>query len=154
VADTLKMDERDIRDGLLSVRQGKTGAKRRIEIAGELKVVIDRIAARKAGMKVRSTRLVVIDSGQPLTYSMLRGGFDLAREKAGIDKADFQIRDLRAKAVTDKEESTGNIRETMDQLGHTTVVMTEHYIRNRKGKKVTSTKYELRQNSKIAAIKN
>lgn len=140
VADTLKMDERDIRDGLLSVRQGKTGAKRRIEIAGELKVVIDRIAARKAGMKVRSTRLVVIDSGQPLTYSMLRGGFDLAREKAGIDKADFQMRDLRAKAATDKEESTGNIREAMDQLGHTTVVMTEHYIRNRKGKKVTSTK--------------
>jgi len=49
------------------------------------------------------------------------------------------MRDFRAKAATDKEESTGNIREAMDQLGHTTVVMTEHYIRNRKGKKVTST---------------
>jgi len=28
----------------------------------------------------------------------------------------------------------------MDQLGQTTVVMTEQYIRNRKGKKVKSTK--------------
>jgi hypothetical protein len=99
VADTLKIDERDVRDGLLSVRQGKTGAKGRIEIAGELKVVIVRTAARKAGMKVLSTRLAVIDCGQPLSYSMLRGGFDLAREKAGIDKDDLQMRDLRAKQL-------------------------------------------------------
>jgi hypothetical protein len=35
------MDERDIKDGKLSVQQGKTGAKRRIEIIGELKIVID-----------------------------------------------------------------------------------------------------------------
>lgn len=39
IADTLKMDERDIKDRKLSVQQGKTGAKRRIEIIGELKVV-------------------------------------------------------------------------------------------------------------------
>jgi integrase len=140
VADTLKMDERHIKDGLLWVLQGKTGAKRRIEIAGELEVVIDRILARKDGMKLRTSRLVVIDSGQPLTYSMLRGRFDKAREAAGIAKSEFQIRDLRAKAATDKEESTGNIREARDQLGHTTVTMTEQYIRNRKGKRVTSTK--------------
>jgi len=75
-----------------------------------------------------------------MTSRTLRTRFDKAREDAGIDKAHFQMRDLRAKAATDKEESTGNIREAMDQLGHTTVVMTEHYIRNRKGKKVTSTK--------------
>lgn len=140
IADTLKMDERDIRDGKLAVRQGKTGAKRRIEIIGELKVVIDRILARKSGHKIRSTRLVVMDSGQPMTPSMLRKRFDDAREAAGIPKAEFQMRDLRAKAATDKEESTGNIREARDQLGHTTVGMTEQYIRMRKGKKVTPTK--------------
>ncbi|NUU35171.1 tyrosine recombinase XerC [Pseudomonas sp. C2B4] len=140
VADTLKMDERDIKDGKLSVQQGKTGAKRRIEIIGELKIVIDRIMARKAGHKIRSTRLVVIDSGQPMTTSMLRKRFDDAREAAGIPKAEFQMRDLRAKAATDKEESTGSIREARDQLGHTTVGMTEQYIRMRKGLKVTPTK--------------
>lgn len=140
IADTLKMDERDIRDGKLAVRQGKTGVKRRIEIIGELKVVIDRIMARKNGHKIRSTRLVVMDSGQPMTPSMLRKRFDDAREAAGIPKAEFQMRDLRAKAATDKEESTGNIREARDQLGHTTVGMTEQYIRMRKGKKVTPTK--------------
>ncbi|WP_223504876.1 tyrosine recombinase XerC [Pseudomonas sp. BF-R-24] len=125
IADTLKMDERDIRDGQLAVQQGKTSAKRRIEIVGELKVVIDRILARKAGYKIRSTRLVVMENGQPMTTSMLRKRFDDAREAAGIEKSDFQMRDLRAKAATDKEESTGNIRAARDQLGHTTVGMTE-----------------------------
>jgi integrase len=137
---TLKMDERDIRDGQLAVQQGKTSVKRRIEIVGELKSVIERIMARKAGYKIRSTRLVVMENGQPMTTSMLRKRFDDAREAAGIEKADFQMRDLRAKAATDKEESTGNIRAARDQLGHTTVGMTEQYIRMRKGMKVTPTK--------------
>jgi len=50
------------------------------------------------------------------------------------------MRDLRAKAGTDKAESSGDIMQARDQLGHTTVVMTEQYIRNRMGKKVTPTK--------------
>ncbi|WP_455884699.1 tyrosine-type recombinase/integrase [Pseudomonas spelaei] len=140
IADTLKMDERDIRDDRLAVKQGKTNAKRRIEITGELKVVIDRIMARKNGHKIRTSRLIVMDNGQPMTSSMLRGRFDAAREAAGVQKGDFQMRDLRAKAGTDKAESSGDILQARDQLGHTTVVMTENYIRKRIGKKVTPTR--------------
>lgn len=140
VADTLKMDERDIRNGQLFVQQNKTSAKRRIEIIGQLKEVVERIMARKARYKVRSTRLVVMENGQPMTVSMLRGRFDAARLAAGIEKSEFQMRDLRAKAATDKEESTGSIRDARDQLGHTTVGMTEQYIRRRKGLKVLPTK--------------
>jgi len=140
VTDTLKMDERQIRDGHLEITQGKTGTKRRIAITGDLKALLDRIAQRKSGYKVRSTRLVVLESGQPMTYSTLRSRFDLAREKAGVGKAEFQLRDLRAKAGTDKAESSGDILKARDQLGHTTVVMTEQYIRARRGKAVTPTK--------------
>lgn len=140
VADTLKMDVRDIRDGFLHVTQGKTGVKRRIEIVGALKGLLDRISQRKACYKIHSTRLVVMESGQAMTKHMLRGRFDLAREAAGIDKATFQMRDLRAKAGTDKAESSGDIRQAQKQLGHTTVVMTEAYIRERKGDKTTPTK--------------
>lgn len=50
------------------------------------------------------------------------------------------MRDLRAKAGTDKAESIGYILQAKDQLRHTAVAMTEHYIRKRKGKKITSTK--------------
>jgi integrase len=75
-----------------------------------------------------------------MTTGMLRKRFDDAREDASIPKADFQMRDLRAKTATDKEELTGNIRVARDQPGHTTVGMTEQYIRMHKGMKVTPTK--------------
>lgn len=130
----------DIRDGRLAVQQGKTKAKRRIEITGELKIVLDRIMARKDSHQFRSTRLIVLEDGTPLTVAMLRRRFDLAREAAGVKKADFQMRDLRAKAGMEKFEASGDILQARDQLGHTTVVMTEHYIRNRIGKKVSPTK--------------
>ena len=140
VTDTRLMDERDVRNGQIWVLQGKTKAKRRIEIIGELKTLIDRIMARKAGHKVRSTRLIVTEDGTPMSAQMLRGRFDLAREKAEVPKSKFQMRDLRAKAGTDKAETSGDIMQARDQLGHTTVVMTEQYIRDRKGKKVTPTR--------------
>ncbi|WP_397386833.1 tyrosine-type recombinase/integrase [Pseudomonas caricapapayae] len=124
-----------IRDGRLWVQQSKTNAKRRIEITGELKVVIDRIMTRKEGHRIRTSRLIVMDNGQPMTSSMLRGRFDAAREAAGVEKGEFQMRDLRAKAGTDKAESSGDILQARDQLGHTTVVMTENYIRKRIGKR-------------------
>ena len=140
VADTLRMDERDVRDGFLQVAQAKTGAKRRIEVSGELEALLARIAARKAGLVVRSTRLVIGENGQPLTYSMLQGAFYRAREAAKIEPKAFQFRDLRAKAGTDKADSAGDIRQAQQQLGHTTVAMTEHYVRQRRGAKVTPTK--------------
>ena len=59
-------------------------------------------------------------------------------EKAGL--AGTQFRDLRAKAGTDKAQNTGDIRQAPKQLGHSTVVMTEHYVRRRHGEKVAPTK--------------
>ena len=139
VADTRRMDQRDIREGFLHVKQGKTGAKRRIEIVGGLAALLDRITARKAAYKVHSTRLIVDELGQPLTEYGLRNRFYVAREAAGIEMKAFQFRDLRAKAGTDKTDAT-DIREAQMQLGHTTVTMTEHYVRKRRGDKVTPTK--------------
>ncbi len=139
-ADMLKMTEHDIQDGLLIVKQGKTGVKLRISIEGELRDLIARIMVRKSTYKIRSLYLIVDNSGQKISASALRGHFDRAREIAGIKKADFQFRDLRGKAATDKTESSGDIRQAQKQLGHTTVTMTEHYVRGRKGDKVTPTK--------------
>ncbi|QKM50202.1 hypothetical protein B7760_04263 [Burkholderia glumae] len=46
----------------------------------------------------------------------------------------------QAKAGTDKTDSTGDIRQAQKQLGHTTIGMTEHYVRNRRGDKVKPTR--------------
>ena len=139
-ADVLKMAETDIRDGSLCVTQQKTKAKLRISIEGELAELIARITTRKSAFKVRTLPLIVDDHGQRFTYSMLRTAFDAARKAAGIDKINFQFRDLRAKAATDKTESSGDMHQAQKQLGHSTIGMTEHYIRDRKGEKVTPTK--------------
>jgi integrase len=74
-----------------------------------------------------------------LTYDMLRNRFDDARERAGVDKALFQFRDLRAKAATDADEASGT-RTAQAILGHITEAMTAHYILHRVGKKVRSVR--------------
>ena len=140
LSDMLKMRETDIIDGAIQVTQEKTNKKLRINIEGELSALINKILARKSKYKIRSLYLIVDETGQRFTYSMLRGQFDKARQEAGISKESFQFRDLRAKAGTDKAESSGDIRQAQKQLGHTTVTMTEHYVRGRKGDKVTPTK--------------
>lgn len=95
-ADVLKFKRDDIRDGALFVAQNKTGAKRAIEIVGELAQVLDRIAARKR--ERLSAFLIQDDNGRPLSMLALRGRFDKARKPAGLA---FQFRDIRAKAASD-----------------------------------------------------
>ncbi|TFW35840.1 hypothetical protein E4O92_01125 [Massilia horti] len=65
--------------------------------------------------------------------------FNIARALAIAQNPDmvvaireFQFRDLRAKAGTDKEEQQG-MHAAKDQLGHASETMTRRYIRYRKG---------------------
>jgi len=140
-ADTLRFDERHINgNGDLEIQQGKTKKKLRIAVVGELAAVVERIRARKKGYKVVSTALVVNESGQRLGRDALRSRFDKARGATGIEKDAFQFRDLRAKAGTDKTDSAGDIRQAQMQLGHSSVVMTEKYVRNRRGDKIKPTR--------------
>ena len=140
VSDVWQMDERQVLGDALSITQAKTGAKVSMAITGELKALLGRIKERKKGMKLRSTRLIVGDNGLAIGRDALRYRFDRAREVAGVPKAEFQFRDLRAKAGTDKAESAGDIRQAQAQLGHASIAMTEQYVRRRKGDKATPTK--------------
>lgn len=131
--DTLSLDLRHIREGVLTVRQQKTGNLVPISVEGELEAVLKRIATRKAGYKVHQTALVVDESGQRLTREQLRYRFDKARDKAG---ATFQLRDIRAKAGTDRADQSGDVRQAQRLLGHGSVTTTERYIRRRRGQTV------------------
>jgi integrase len=139
-ADTLKFSENDVRNGELWIQQGKRGKKLRITVTGEFASVIERIRARKAMCRARCDWLVVNEDGERLMRDALRFRFDRARLAAGVSKDLFQFRDLRAKAGTDKTEASGDIRVAQRQLGHASLVMTEHYVRERKGDKVEPTK--------------
>lgn len=139
-SDVLKITEHDIQEGSITVTQNKTGTRLRISIEGELAVLLQRITKRKSGYKIRGLALIVDDNGQRITLRTLQGHFFRARAAAGIKQDQFQFRDLRGKAATDKTESSGDIRQAQKQLGHTSITMTERYVRGRKGDKTTPTK--------------
>lgn len=144
-ADVLNMSELDIRDNTLPVRQGKTGARVRINITGELAALINRIKARKKNYKIWIGALLVQMNGKPLTPMTLRNGFVAARKLAAemnpgmadeILAAWFY--DLRAKAADDKAEFAGE-SEAQKLLGHTDGRTTaKHYLR--RGKRVDPTR--------------
>lgn len=139
-ADTLKFGESHIHAGELWIEQGKRGKKLRITVSGELAKVIERIRARKSLCNSKCDSLVVNEEGERLMRDALRFRFDRARLAARVQKDLFQFRDLRAKAGTDKAESAGDIRAAQLQLGHRSLKMTEHYVRERKGDKVGPTR--------------
>jgi integrase len=148
-ADVLKASEAHIRGevpgGILQVQQGKTGAKLRIVIEGDLATLLLDIreykraiaAERQAAGKpaVHTMALLVNEKGEQLTANMLRNRFDDARERAGVEKDLFQFRDFRAKVATETDEAEGT-RAAQALLGHTTEGMTAAYIRHKVGKKV------------------
>ena len=150
-ADVLRFQETDIKEGDICLTQGKTGKKLRLKLVGQLAALIGRIMERKRPHSIRSLALVCNEKGQALTKFALRSRFDKARDlareaarKAGDSAladavAHFQFRDLRAKAGTDKADSAG-MMEAQKQLGHQSIVMTQHYVRNKKGERVDPTK--------------
>jgi integrase len=158
-ADVLKLRSVDVRDGFLHFTQNKTKKKLRISEVGELAHVIRRIRSRK----MVGIALLYTEKGKPLLKDALRYRFDKARrhavqtvieegQKLGTPEARvraaelaesirrYQFRDLRAKAGTDKAEAAGDIREAQKQLGHSSLIMTEHYVRGRRGDTVKPTK--------------
>ena len=126
-ADVLKIKHEQIRDGALFIEQNKTGAKRAIDVVGELAQVLERIEARKS--ERLSAFLIQDDNGRPLTMLALRGRFDKARKAAGVA---FPFRDIRAKTAS----VTGDLAHSERLLGHKTRDMTEHYVRERIGQRV------------------
>lgn len=145
-ADVLRMAETDIREGALEVAQGKTSKKLRIAMKGELKLLIDRMIEAKKTHPVRSLALLCNEKGRPFTAYAMTQRFDHARkraQKAHPELADsimeFQFRDLRAKAGTDKAEAEG-VHQAQRQLGHKSVTTTEIYVRNRRGDSVDPTR--------------
>lgn len=125
-ADVLKLTEADIRGGAFDFSQNKTGKPMLIEAGGELDALIKRMNERKSKFPIRRMQLLVDESGQPMTKAKLRSRFEAARDAAGFTGDQFQFRDLRRKAASDLRDQVG-IEAAQALLGHTSVVMTEHY---------------------------
>ena len=120
----------------LEFRRAKTQLPVRIRVEGELLQLLERIAERKRREQRISPYLLVTERGERLTYAMLYDRFDKARKAAGVR---FNLRQIRAKAGTDKAESEG-LEAAQAQLGHASITTTEIYVRNRRGKPTGPTR--------------
>lgn len=124
--DILKAKRQDIRDGVLWVVQEKTGATVGVRVEDALQAVIERILARKRP----SMYLIADKRGQRIRYDTLNYKFTQAR-----GDADWQFRDIRAKASTDSP----TLKDAQLLLGHTDETTTNIY-RRAKGNAVAPLK--------------
>lgn len=132
--DIVKMKRASIRGGALWGRQDKTGTPQRFEMVGDLKAAVDRMVGRSRDAE--SVYLVADSEGQPLTYWMLEDRWSAARAMAAKEMpsvADAQMRDIRGKTATDLED----LAHAQALLGHKSRAMTERYVKQRAGTKVT-----------------
>lgn len=130
-ADVRRLRRTDVVDGALWFLQAKTKTRVCVRIVGPLATAIERSTVRAAAAKVSTLHLVTDADGQPYNEWTLRAHIRAAAKAAGV--ADFQLRDMRSKAATDLDD----LAKAQDLLGHQTRAMTEHYVKNRRGKIVS-----------------
>lgn len=121
-SDVLRLTKKDMADGTLWVRRGKTGKKVRFRIEGKLKATLERIVARERA--VSTIYLIADERGQPVSLDNLEKRFGKAR-----GAADWQLRDIRAKAVTDEAD----LRTASQRAGHANEQITAEVYRRIKG---------------------
>lgn len=138
ISDLLKMEWSELgQTGILfqpSKVANVTAPKILIEWTPKLQDVVRRLK----GFKKRHLRFVfVTQDGQPYTYSGASTAWKRAVKRAGI--LDVHFHDLRAKAMTDKEEREG-MRAARTMGGHSTEAQTATYVRQKKAQKTTATR--------------
>jgi len=138
-ADVFKLSINDVRDNTLDVRQNKTDEAVNVELSAALTVVVTRCLDRRARTAAKGPSLLVNERGAAFTYSAFVGRFDTLRADLGIDKADFQLRDMRSKAATDIRDKTG-LDHAQKLLGHKDIKTTQHYTKRRRGVTTAPTK--------------
>lgn len=148
IGDLLEMEWSAVRKDGLYFEPGKvedtTAVKILIQWTPRLQAVVDRlknpppIPGSKDKAKPVSARWMFSTlRGQPYTYDAIKSAWARARERAKLKNAHFH--DLRAKALTDKDEQEGmGAARTMG--GHSTEQQTSDYVRHKKAKKTIATR--------------
>lgn len=139
ISDLLSMEWSEIRsDGILFAPAkvaGSTGAKVLIQWTPKLRDVVARLRVLKRRDITRW--MFTTQNGQQFTYSGASTAWKRAVARAGVKGVTFH--DLKAKALTDVDESRG-IGQAQTMGGHSTQTQTADYIRHKKAKKTGATR--------------
>jgi len=133
--DVLKIRRADISEAGIAFRQQKTGAKVTVGMSADLRAAVDR--AKALSGNVPALTLLYGRGRRPVDYRSVSEQWRTACEKAGVD--DIQLRDLRAKSLTDAQRQGHNAQIL---AGHTSATMTDRYIRLRQTPVATGPSFE------------
>lgn len=122
-----------------------TGAAVTIEWTPKLLAVVDRLKAIRAErmLKKRASQRIVTEyvftrqDGLPFTYSGASTAWKRAVKRAGVPAVMF--RDIRAKAITDKEERDG-MMAARNMAAHSTDSQTADYVRRKSSRRTGATR--------------
>lgn len=101
------------------------------------KLQAERLLKRRADQRVVSGFLFTGQDGTQLTYWGARSAWNRAAKRAGVK--DARIHDMRAKALTDKDQAEG-IGAARTMGAHSTETQTADYIRGRKPRETGATR--------------
>ncbi len=125
--------------------RAKTGAAVLVEWTPRLRDAVqrlrvlqaERLVARRADQRIVSGYLFTVIGGAPMSYWGASSLWRRAVARAGV--ADAELRDIRAKALTDTAERHG-IEAARVQGAHSTQGQTADYVRHRKPQKTGATR--------------
>ncbi len=103
----------------------------------KLRDVERRLKQLRKSRRAFGGRVFVTQDGKPYTYSGAFSAWTRARKRAGI--LDCTFHDLKAKALTDKEDREG-MREAQKMGQHSTEGQTADYVRHKTARKTGATR--------------
>ena len=128
--DILKIKLSDLQDGVLQVVTEKTKKKQSFVVEGVLAEAIARAKALRRN--VLSTFLFSDRTGKQMDKNNFANMFDTLKKKCNL--ADVHFHDIRAKSLTDADRQGLNAQL---MAGHKNRAMTDRYIKDRQGDRVT-----------------
>lgn len=133
-------DARTVRmpkDGLIRFKSGKAGKWGSFEVA-QSPVLTDLLKRREA-MGAHTVMLLASDAGRPVTYAMLRGRWDKARdaaENAALEAGDRELAaQIREMILRDMRKRAADLADDMDEasrlLQHSSKALTAKHYRTK-----------------------
>lgn len=141
LGDLLALEWEDFKDdGILFARSKvahSTGARVVIQWTPRLVELEQRLRAMRKARRGFGAAVFVKASGEPYTQSGLQSAWERARDRAGVAGCTFH--DIKAKALTDKEDREG-MRAASAMGQHATESQTATYVRRKSARKTTATR--------------
>jgi integrase len=141
IGDLLALEWDDIgRDGILFARAKvahSTGSRVVIEWTPRLRELEQRLRQMRKDRRGFGAAVFVKSNGEPYTYDGVASAWNRSRKRAGVKGCTFH--DIKAKALTDKEEREG-MRAASAMGQHSTEAQTADYVRRKKARKTGATR--------------